>query len=70
MPVSNEKLRKETDKDKVLSRVKYFILNGWPVNVKFQPYYRKRNELTVECGCILWGVRAVVPESVCFAGVT
>ncbi|PIK49152.1 hypothetical protein BSL78_13986 [Apostichopus japonicus] len=66
LPVSSEKLRKETDKDKVLSRVKYFILNGWPnetVNVKFQPYYRKRNELTVECGCILWGVRVVVPES-------
>ena len=67
LPVSCEELRKATDKDEVLSKVKYFVLNGWPdeaISAEFQPYYRKRNELTVECGCVLWGIRVVVPESV------
>ena len=27
-----------------------------------QPYLTRRSELTVECGCLLWGVRVVVPN--------
>ena len=27
-----------------------------------QPYWTRRSELTVECGCLVWGVRAVVPR--------
>ena len=28
----------------------------------FQPYWTQRSELTVEYGCLLWGVRVVVPN--------
>ena len=27
-----------------------------------QPYRTRCSELTVECGCLLWGVRVVVPN--------
>ena len=41
-------------------------MKGWPVvhteeSMTLQPYWTRRSELTVECGCLLWGVRVVVP---------
>ena len=26
------------------------------------PFFRERNELTIEAGCILWGSRVVIPS--------
>ena len=28
-----------------------------------QPYFRRRTELTVHQGCLLWGIRVVIPET-------
>ena len=65
-PVTAIEVRKETFKDPVLSRVHEFVLSGWPDEFEaenvFQPYVRKKDELTVEDGCVLLGCRVVVPE--------
>ena len=48
----------------MLSQVRNFILQGWPatqVEEKFQPYCRRKAELSVLEGCVVWGSRVVVP---------
>lgn len=52
--------------DPVLSKVLKFTQNGWPSHVKEKPlkqYYAKRHELDVESGCLIFGERIVVPNS-------
>ena len=63
-PVDARLLREETSRDPILSRVVHFTLNGWPgkeeVPHNLKRYYFKRNELTVEEGCLLRGTRVVI----------
>ena len=51
--------------DPVLSQVYGFIIGRWPtvVDPTFAPFKSKRDELTTQQGCILWGTRVVVPPS-------
>ena len=64
VPVDARLLREETSHDPILSRVVHFTLNGWlgkeevPDNLK--SYCFKRNELTVEEGCLLRGTQVVM----------
>ena len=43
--------------------MKHYTLTGWPQNCEqaLIPYYRRKNELSIECGCLLWGSRVVIP---------
>ena len=64
LPVKASDLAAETNRDPVLKQVKNFIFKGWPTQVTqkaLQPYLRHRNELTVQNGCILYGIRVVIP---------
>jgi hypothetical protein len=39
-------------------------MSGWPnycQDIEIQPYFRNREELTVDNGCLLWGRRVVIP---------
>ena len=51
-------------KDPVLSRVKDIVMHGWPgkVDANLEPYHRRRNELSVDKTCVLWGLRVIIPE--------
>jgi len=31
------------------------------VTTELKPYERRQHELTIECGCLLWGNRVIVP---------
>ncbi|XP_018403221.1 PREDICTED: uncharacterized protein LOC108780125 [Cyphomyrmex costatus] len=57
----------ETKKDKMLKKVLYFAYNEWPNTndpaIIDNAIFMKKDELTVEKGCILWGYRVLVPES-------
>ena len=47
-----------------LAKVRKFVLQGWPegeVNEQMSPYAQRKDELSVEDGCVLWGTRVVVP---------
>ena len=49
----------------MLSKVRLYTQRGWPndVNPELKPYATRHYELTVEAGCLLWGMRVVVPDS-------
>ena len=64
LPVTRHQLRQYTERDKVLSKVMSYTLNGWPnhVDPMLKPFSNRQQELTVEAGCVLWGIRVIVPE--------
>ena len=62
--VYSQQIKQWTDKDPVLARVRDYILRGWPGEVgnkAFTPYTRRKDELSIQDGCLLWGGRVVVP---------
>ena len=64
--VTSSQIRSWSDKDPTLSRVRQFILSGWNVSSpepELQPYFSRRDELSVIDGCILWGARVVIPTA-------
>jgi len=63
LPLSASDLSKETQRDPVLSKVYQATLHGWSSDPEpeLKAYHRRKNELTVQGGCLLWGVRVVVP---------
>ena len=64
LPVKADKIAQLTANDPVLSKVITFVQQGWPTQVQdeFKPYHIRRNELTVEANCLLWGRKVIIPE--------
>ena len=62
-PITSDQIAVWTQKDPVLSKVMQFIMLGWPESVEseLKPYWNRRLELSVHAGCILWGLKVVVP---------
>lgn len=52
-----------TRTDRALSKVFRYIVKGRPGEVaeELRVYYAKRDKLSVEQGCVLWGTRVIVP---------
>ena len=50
----------------MLSRVYEWICSDWPdaVDDELKTFFKKKLELSVQEGCILWGNRVVVPKPV------
>lgn len=50
-------------RDKVLARVYDAVARGWNDNCDkdLEPYYSRRNELSLHQGCLMWGFRVVIP---------
>ena len=67
-PAHMAELQKHTLADPVMQKVTHFISNGWPAKSKsvppeVQPYFPIRDELIVDDGVILKGLRVVVPQT-------
>ena len=62
-PVTARQVKQWTARDPVLSRVLQFTLQGWPSSVDdyLIPYFRRKDELSVQDGCLLWGLRVIIP---------
>ena len=60
LPVNVRQLRAATRSDRTLSKVFRYTQSGWPPQ-KLKPFADRRNELTVEEGCLLWGYRVLIP---------
>lgn len=58
-------MRKETLADPLLSQVLTYVKTGWPdiIDTDVKPFANRRNELTTEADCLVWGMRIVIPES-------
>ena len=62
--INASNIRRWTDTNPILSRVRQFILQGWPntqLDDEYQPFCKRKAELSVLDGCVLWGSRVVVP---------
>ena len=66
-PVTADEVKRGTTEDPILSRVREHLLRGWPdktnVEPTLQPYYTRREELSVEDDIVLWGRRVIIPQN-------
>ena len=48
----------------MLSRVLSFTRSGWPEHgdAQLQPFSTRKQELSVEGNCMLWGTRVIIPQ--------
>ncbi|XP_054259367.1 uncharacterized protein K02A2.6-like [Macrosteles quadrilineatus] len=63
-PITALHIGKMTDKDPILSKVRDFVMYGWTSSdePELAIFLRKKDELSVEQGCLLWGSRVVIPK--------
>ena len=56
-------IRQATQRDPVLSRVVEHTKQGWPPVSKreLEPFYRRKDEITLQNGCLMWGSRVIIP---------
>ena len=64
LPVTAKQLQAATCTDSILSKVRRFMKEGWPkkIDKSLRAFEGRRQELTVEHGCVLWGIRVIVPS--------
>lgn len=52
--------------DQILNKVMYYVRVGWPKNFspssEFQPFFSRREELSLEQGCLIWGHPVIIPR--------
>ncbi|XP_033733620.1 uncharacterized protein K02A2.6-like [Pecten maximus] len=66
LPVSSVQVRRETQRDPILSEVLDCVFRGTsklPKDDVFKPYRNRETELTCHQNCVMWGNRVVVPET-------
>jgi transposase InsO family protein len=66
VPLTAKVIAAETVKNSVLSRVMRITKDGWPESCEkeeYKPYFNRRNQLSVEQNCLLWGERVVIPDT-------
>ena len=66
VPILEPKLvLKETSEDKLLRKIITFVRSGWPKKINeenLKPFWNRRNELSIENDCLMWGYRLVIPS--------
>lgn len=62
--VTADDIRVWTSKDKKLSHVLQFTSQGWPSHYELELnlFSAKKEEISVYNGCVLWGLRVVIPK--------
>ena len=63
LPVSAVDVARLSAQDSVISKVMYHVSSGWPrvVTDQILPYFRLKEELSIESGCLIWGNRVIIP---------
>lgn len=62
-PVTSTQVKKHTHTDPVMSEVMDIVTRGrgGEKTPSLKPYLMRRNELSVQSGCLLWGYRVIIP---------
>ena len=62
-PITAARISKGTARDPLLSAVANYARQGWPSNTPEEAavFHRRRDELSLQQGCILWGSRVNIP---------
>ncbi|XP_064469628.1 uncharacterized protein K02A2.6-like [Ornithodoros turicata] len=65
LPITAEEIAKATASAVFLPRVVDYIEKGWPASVPAElvPYSQRQTEMVVRRGCVLWGLRTVIPPT-------
>lgn len=65
MPLTALEISQATRRDPVYSKVLDFTFEGWPEFIQtsdpIHPFFVRKNELSIEHGCVLWGNRVLIP---------
>ncbi|XP_023204972.1 uncharacterized protein K02A2.6-like [Xiphophorus maculatus] len=63
-PLNATQVAQATRRDMDLSKVYQYVMEGWPTvtDESLKAYHNKRNELSTERGCVLWGTRVIIPS--------
>ena len=63
LPIDATDIRRCTQRDTVLAQVYTSVQTGeWPeTEGEYAAYYRRRNELSTQLGCLMWGARVIIP---------
>ena len=63
--VKAQDIAQETVKDPILAKVLYKVKHGWSKSdkndEKLKSFYIRKDELSIDNECILWGVRVIIP---------
>ena len=66
-PITAKQIKQWTRRDPILSQVLDRVLSGWPRTTEatetLKPYERRREELSLQDGCLLWGNRVIIPDT-------
>ena len=64
-PITAAQIRKRTNQDPVLSRVRNYVLQVWQQspNHQTEPYYLCKDKFSIQDGCLLRGSRVTVPPA-------
>jgi len=70
LPISSTEIRRDTMSDPTLSRVLEMVTTGHFLTTKdagdeLSPYLIRRHDLTIQHGCLMWGIRVIVPPKLC-----
>ena len=65
LPLTFRSIQRATQSDPILKQVYQYTTKGWPNGIPdtLKPYHTRQSELTVEGGCLLWGMRVIIPQS-------
>lgn len=64
LPVTSSQISRETQRERVMSRVLEYTKNGWSSDANeplLKGYYSRRNEISIHRGCLMWGNRVIIP---------
>ena len=64
LPVTSAQVETATRRDPVLSKVLLYTKQGWPQETEevVKPYLSRKEEITVEGDCLMWGIRVIIPK--------
>ncbi|XP_060543752.1 uncharacterized protein K02A2.6-like [Pantherophis guttatus] len=63
-PITSAEVARASTKDHMIRTVASWVMRGCPERIgsgKFKQFANKRDELTMQGGCLLWGDRVVIP---------
>lgn len=64
LPLTSAVVKRETRRDPILSEVYKYTMTGWPATCSKEvaPYRQRKEEITAHQGCLLWGMRVIIPK--------
>ena len=64
--IDHQHIAKHTVKDSLLRKVKLLVKEGWKENDckidSIEPYFNRKDEISIDKECLLWRSRVIVPE--------